>query len=306
MKRIAACLAIFIMISAMVSCERADKKDDRTSEKTTSSSSATVSENTSKEPETTTVANSKAENIGSTNADATNNTAVSASYDISSIVGTWYEENALDSRTLTVNADRTYQLAYRGGGSEFGTVKTETQEMGDGDYTNVWYCFFPDEGNEWARFRITQGEDMHTKLCSGFDDTAMIFVSAADISQAAQDSNSDPAPAEKFAGAWDCGRCHIVISRIGYGTYSADIHWSSSASEGCNWTYFCKYHADNDELVSDGMGICTEYANLGESSESSVQKYTDGSAVFNILDNGNLTWHDYNANVADGLEFTRG
>lgn len=301
MKKLTACLAMLTMISAMVSCGKTAAKNNSTPAKTTSSAATTTSENTSEKTEAATVKGSKADNNSSTEADSANGTAAPDAYDVSAIVGTWYEENALDSRTLTINADGTYQLAYRGGGSKFGNIKIEAQGSGD-----LWYCFCPDEENKLVRFSVKRGEDNMNRLCSASDGTSMSFVSAADVSQTAQDNNSDPAPAEKFAGAWDCGRCHIVITRIGYGTYSADIHWSSSASEGCNWSYYCKYFADSDQLVSDGMGICTEYADLGESTESTVQKYTDGSAVFSILDNGNLAWQDSKENAADGMEFIRG
>ena len=295
MKKPTACLAMLIMISAMVSCGKTEDRNNSTPANTTSSTSASASEGTSAEMETTTAENS------TTEAASVSVMAAPDAYDVSAVVGTWYEEDALDSRTLTVNADGTYQLAYRGGGSKYGNIKTETQDSGD-----IVYSFCPDEENQWVRFCVRRGEDNMTRLCSASDGISMSFVSAADVSQEAQDNNSEPAPAEKFAGAWDCGRCHMVITRIGYGTYSADIHWSSSESEGCNWSYYCKYYADSDQLVSDGMGICTEYAGLGVGSESSVQKYTDGSAVFSILDNGNLTWQDSKENAADGLEFTRG
>jgi hypothetical protein len=314
MKKLVACLAVLAMMSAMVSCEKTNKKNGKTSANNASSAAEVTSEKASNESETTTDVQNKDNDKKSgtandensnTIADTNNNNSNAENNDVSEIVGTWYEENALDSRSLTVNADGTYQLAYRGGGSRNGSIRIERQVLGTDGQVNIWYCFCDNENTELSRFRVVQGDDMATRLCSGFDETSMSFISAADISQISQVNNSDPKPVDRFIGGWDCGRCHIVISNIRPGNYSVDIHWSSSASEGCDWSYLCTYNEANDELVCEGMGICTEYADIGESTESMTKKYADGSAVFNIIDNGNLTWHDYYANQADGMEFTR-
>ena len=59
-----------------------------------------------------------------TTADAAKTAGVQA--DIQNIIGIWNEADVLDSRTLTVNADGTYELAYRGGGKQYGTVTVST------------------------------------------------------------------------------------------------------------------------------------------------------------------------------------
>lgn len=70
---------------------------------------------------------------------------LNAAPDISGIIGKWYEADALDSRTLTVNADGTFSLAYRGGGVLNGTVQPEHDK----------YIFYETNGIVWSSFPKT-------------------------------------------------------------------------------------------------------------------------------------------------------
>lgn len=88
---------------------------------------------------------------------------------IRDIVGVWFEdgEQALDPRILTIQADGTYILDYKGGGSADGTIVVETEEHPDGTET-VWYSFYESDGNLWTGFQRT-AEQPQNDLYSGHD-----------------------------------------------------------------------------------------------------------------------------------------
>lgn len=87
--------------------------------------------------------------------------------DIYNIAGVWYEADVLDSRTLTINEDGSYTLAYRGGGAAYGTVKIEYEEHPDGSLT-AWYNLYEDDGKLFAGFQKTD-EFPQDNLYSGHD-----------------------------------------------------------------------------------------------------------------------------------------
>lgn len=114
-----------------------------------------------------------------------------AAADIQGITGVWNEADTLDSRTLTVNADGTYVLAYKGGGSQFGTVKAETTENPDGSPC-VWYNFYENVGILWEGFQ--KSGDTQNDLYSGQDGAVHFVRAAASDSNAAGNTASEPAP----------------------------------------------------------------------------------------------------------------
>ena len=116
-----------------------------------------------------------------------------ASADIQGIVGTWYEADVLDSRTLTVKSDGTFELAYRGGGKQYGTVKAETAENPDGS-TYIWYNFYETDGTFWAGFQ--KNGDTQCDLYSG-QDGAMHFTLGSDPVW-----NADAADITPLVGEW--------------------------------------------------------------------------------------------------------
>lgn len=85
--------------------------------------------------------------------------------DVSGIVGTWYEAEALDARTLTIAADGSFQLAYRGGGSKFGKVNWERTLNADGEAQD-FYMFYDQDGDFLGSFRKT--DDPQNDLFSHF------------------------------------------------------------------------------------------------------------------------------------------
>ena len=183
MKKIVACIAMLTMLSAMTSCGITENVSDSSSAKhasTTAQASAGTTENT-KEDKTTSAAVTSAnndpdnsdhsENIVVTT-ETENNAAPLTRTEFNLIAGIWYEENALDARTLTIDADGSYVLAYRGGGKEYGSIKIEIQDL-DGTNPNTWYTFYNGD-TKWESFRLTSREGGSPALCSGFDDTSLV------------------------------------------------------------------------------------------------------------------------------------
>ena len=290
------------ILAAMTGCGTSSGNTVPTKAAVTTTTAATASENTS-----TTAAkadNKKAENSeGSTTAASDENTGASpvTKTDYMQIAGVWYEENVLDTRALTIDGDGTYRLAYRGGGSEYGKIEIERQVLGADDVTNIWYCFYREDGTLWESFRLTARENMSPALVSGFDSSASVF-GLAD-GDATGEPDATLAAVKRFMGNWSCGRCYISISSNGDGTYNADVKWSSSAAEGSAWTYICTYDTENDALVCNGTGVNVDYVYTEDGQSSYTENYNNGSAMFYTDNNANLLWHDYYANVADGMEF---
>ncbi len=71
--------------------------------------------------------------------------------ELADIVGVWNETDVLDSRTLTVKTDGTYELEYRGGGVSTGTIKLEYEEYENGQKV-AWFNFYEEDGNLWEGF----------------------------------------------------------------------------------------------------------------------------------------------------------
>ena len=266
-----------------ITAAKSDNKKSKTSESSTSVVGIS---------EVSTTAESD-ENIGSSSVTKT---------DYMQIAGVWYEENVLDSRALTIDGDGTYRLAYRGGGSEYGNIEIERQVLGFDDVTNIWYCFYKNDGTLWESFRLTERENMSPALVSGFDSNSSVFGLAAD--DASGEPNATLAAVKRFMGNWSCGRCYISISNNGDGTYRAEVKWSSSAAEGSTWTYICTYDAENDALVCNGTGVNEHYVYTEDGQGTNTENYNNGSAMFYTDNNANLLWHDYYENVADGMLFT--
>ena len=306
MKKTFIIIAMTGLLAAMTGCGNTDgstKSENTGSAKATVTTAAvSVSENIS-----TTAAKSDNKKAGSNESSTTavSDENIGASpvtkTDYMQIAGIWHEENVLDSRTLTIDGDGTYKLAYRGGGSENGNIQIERQVLGVDDVVNIWYCFYRADGTLWESFRLTARENMSPALASGFDDTASVF--GLDDGDSSGEPDNTLAAVKRFMGNWSCGRCYISISNNGDGTYRAEVKWSSSAAEGSAWTYICTYDAENDALVCNGTGVNVHYVYTEDGQGTNTENYNNGSAMFYTDNNGHLLWHDYYANVADGMEF---
>ena len=310
MKKMISCLATLTVLASMVSCgstESGGASENVIPSKTTTAVTTAAADTSKDNTKATTAANTKAENKKNENgtaADSDENTGASpvTKTDYMQIAGVWYEENVLDTRALTIDGDGTYRLAYRGGGSEYGKIEIERQVLGADDVVNIWYCFYKNDGTLWESFRLTERENMSPALVSGFDSSSSVF-GLAD-GDASGEPDATLAAVKRFMGNWSCGRCYISISSNGDGTYNADVKWSSSAAEGSAWTYICTYDAENDALVCNGTGVNVHYLYTEEGQGTNTEIYNNGSAMFYTDNDANLLWHDYNANVADGMLFT--
>ena len=140
-----------------------------------------------------TVSSQTADPASASGSNAAVSTAQTASADIQGIVGIWNETDVPDSRTLTVNADGTYQLAYKGGSAQNGTVKAETAQNPDGS-SYIWYNFYETDGKLWEGFQKHDGTQ--NDLYSG-QDGAIHFVRAASANAAAADTDITP-----IVGEW--------------------------------------------------------------------------------------------------------
>ena len=70
---------------------------------------------------------------------------------------------------------------------------------------------------------------------------------------------------------------------------SAEIHWSSSATEDSQWTMTGTYQPDGTVEYSDGCLSNLVYGNDGSVSSQNV--YTNGTGRF-FIENGTLYWED--------------
>ena len=223
------------------------------------------------------------------------------------IAGTWYETDVLDSRTLTVNNDGSYELAYRGGGAAYGTVSVETDDNGA-----VKYCFYEEDGTLWAAFDCNERvSDLYSE-----DDGGLHFVGSEYVDEN-EDSfdtlndfedaeflheTSEGVDAEAYEGMWACDRCSITIEDAGNGEYSVYITWANSAEECAEWLYTCTYDEYTATLVCDGTGTLSNVVYKDDGTEDYTDVYTDGTAAF-IMREGTLTWLDMKENAGDGMVF---
>ena len=156
MKKIIYGLAILTMLSATVSCGRIPSDNGDVSSKITFSTTAasTIAASTESQTASDTAnamdnapkAGNKPDKNDAESLESSGASPINKS-DYMLVIGTWYEESALDSRTLTIDADGSYELAYRGGGKECGKIEIEIQDL-DGTHSNTWYCFFKADGSK--------------------------------------------------------------------------------------------------------------------------------------------------------------
>lgn len=321
MKKIVYGLAILTMLSSAVSCGRISSENGEVSSKVTASATAesTIAASTASQ----TAANAenakgntkKAETKADENNTAAGSPASSGASPINKsdymlVIGTWYEENALDSRTLTIDADGSYELAYRGGGKEYGKIEIEIQDI-DGTHSNTWYCFFKSDGSKWEDLRLSWSDDMPPRLCSGFDSSAISFVMSGDYSPV--EVNKTPVTAEnpfdeyigQWAGEtqWNGNNYYIQISRDRE-SINAEVSAHSAVADYL-WNYSCVCSEDGTYIECTGGGTLsrTDHAPNGDILEP-VTVYSDGAARFNIK-GGTLFWEDSKEGTARQVGFSK-
>lgn len=225
--------------------------------------------------------------------------AVVAAASIQDIAGIWHEEGVLDSRTLTVNGDGTYELAYKGGGKSFGLVKITYEEHPDGSKTS-WYSFYENDGTLWMGAARNEKQAVQTDLRSGYDG-AMHFVRSTEKDY---HKTSAGVKAEAYEGIWSCGRCNIQITKERNGGYLVEVSWASNAAEGSRWVYHCTYDSYSALLFCNDKGVKTDYRYINEDKMDNKEIYADGSSIF-VLREGVLHWLDKKENSGEEMDFLR-
>lgn len=150
-----------------------------------------------------------------------------AAADIRKIIGTWYEADVLDSRTLTIKEDGTFELAYRGGGAQYGTVKAETAQNPDGSAV-IWYNLYESDGAFLTGFQDS-GSVMND-LYSG-QDGAMHFVRAAENQTAASDTDIAPLIGEWYYEQQD-PQNGALYDDAGFVSVAADCTYTYQPKDG--------------------------------------------------------------------------
>ena len=217
--------------------------------------------------------------------------------DIAALMGTWYEDGALDSRTLIIDEDGAFTLEYAGGGALYGTIEITTEVMPD-DTESYWYTFYDQEGEIWEAVCIPD---------EGVQDD-LYFGQGGDPHFIRADAVSYPVSlgvlGEDYVGLWQCDRCSINITE-GADGFLCEVNWSQSASETERWTYYCDYD-DVLQLLAcydGGVNEALFYEETGN--EEVIEYYSDGSASFVINEDGYLIWFDDVEGYGDGMEFEK-
>lgn len=213
------------------------------------------------------------------------------------IYGKWQEEGVLDARTLIINADGTYELAYRGGGVSHGTVKVSMDEHPDGS-KSCWYNFYEEDGTLWMGAERDGEYPVQTDLYSGHDG-AMHFVRQEN---GCHDTGTGVHP-EDYAGIWACGRCSMTITPEGNG-YLAEIQWASSAAEGSRWIFPCTYDSYSAQLFCNGRGKRIDYVCDETGTCKNKIIYQNGSCTFTMRE-GVLFWQSPEEPNYTDIEFRR-
>lgn len=145
-------IALALTITALTACGgNTDTSAPAPAADTTTAAQTTTAAETTSAAETTTAADTTTTTATSSEAEITEAAAVGTA-SVKDIAGIWYEKDALDTRTLTINEDGTFTLEYKGGGSRTGTVKIDHEEFGNGSM-RPWYCLYEyGEDEAWCNF----------------------------------------------------------------------------------------------------------------------------------------------------------
>ncbi len=215
---------------------------------------------------------------------------------LNDLVGTWYEADVLDSRTLIIDQSGNFTLEYRGGGALYGTIEVTTEVMPD-DTETYWYTFFDQEGEVWEALAIPD-EGIQDDLYFGQGGEPHFVKADSD----GESSEAVDAAVQEFLGLWQCDRCSITIDD-GFSGIVAAISWANSADETVEWYYSCVYDESTGTLVCNGDAIKQVVAEEDGESVGDVE-YFNGSGSFAIND-GILTWTDEEEDTGAGMEFEK-
>ena len=207
------------------------------------------------------------------------------------LVGIWVEQDAMDPWVLSVyyeDGEYCYELAYEGGGAQYGTVDLTYEDHPDGS-VSFWYTFYDVDGDEWESFAVDEDDYYPDDIYSG-QDGALHFARTTDFDSENQ-GMGDIQP-YFFVGDWQSPDCSMTVTDVGDGYYQVDIVWPEDAYESYEWTYICAFDEDSEFLFCDD-GSCYDVIVDDDGDIVSLEEvYNDGSAIF-YFDNDGLHWGDY-------------
>lgn len=190
-------------------------------------------------------------------------------------------------------------------------LELQVDQVIDGDFRgydvegNEYYIY--DEREEEAPFRVMEGDILTvygeysgvvelTRAIGEYE--AEVFSIKAKYADLMGEETEEGAEAvdysglENYVGTWQDSysqRCNLEITQLNESQVSAEIHWSSSATEDSQWTMTGTYQPDGTVEYSDGCLSNLVYGNDGSVSSQNV--YTNGTGRF-FIENGILYWED--------------
>jgi hypothetical protein len=112
-----------------------------------------------------------------------------------------------------------------------------------------------------------------------------------------------PAP-EDYIGCWSTGGAAAVIRPSG-SRFEVILETYDCGPDGFIYGYLCDYREEEGVLEARGTGI-KRFSGWDEAREQEIAQteYEDGSAVFQINEEGLLIWKDRTGNAGEGLLFS--
>lgn len=190
-------------------------------------------------------------------------------------------------------------------------LELQVDQVIDGDFRgydvegNEYYIY--DEREEEAPFQVMEGDILTvygeysgvvelTRAIGEYEaEVFSIKAKYADLMGEETEEGAgvvDYSGLENYVGTWQDSysqRCNLEITQLNESQVSAEIHWSSSATEDSQWTMTGTYQPDGTVEYSDGCLSNLVYGNDGSVSSQNV--YTNGTGRF-FIENGILYWED--------------
>lgn len=105
-----------------------------------------------------------------------------------------------------------------------------------------------------------------------------------------------------FNGVWCCGPWTIEFTPTG-NAYRCRITRNDENGIAAIWSYFCRYDAVSQTVISDHTGQKEIRIGSDEEGEIYEEVYANGSAVFSMDNDGNLLWQDRKDDAGKGMLF---
>ena len=220
----------------------------------------------------------------------------------SELVGVWYETDCLDSRTLTISPDETFELVFPGGGALRGHIEI-TEETNPDDTVSYWYTFYDEGGDVWESLAIPDEGIVDDLYFGQSGDPHFVSEASLGIKPGADfPSSGNGVTSDDFIGTWQNERTTITIEEGADGIL-ATVVWADSATVSNVWEYYCDFDGSSETLECPGTG--RHYtSDMGSGTEEITEIYTDGSASFE-LNYGALWWFDEKSELGGALSIEK-